>query len=88
MNELPLFDIDIYGSWENFVDFWELMGKPPILFNNKSYTNINLLEVTYLITNIKKLIIKDYEYNNISIDEDRGASTPTEIYELLKNNDN
>ena len=44
MNELPLYDIDIYGSWETFIEFWELMGKPKILFNDNYYDSIMMIE--------------------------------------------
>ena len=72
MNELPLYDIDIYGSWETFIEFWELMGKPPITFNNKKYTDIILIKKDYLINSIKKFVIKDYEINDISLEQDIG----------------
>lgn len=37
MNELPLYDIDIYGSWETFIEFWKLMEKPIIIYKNEKY---------------------------------------------------
>ena len=73
MNELPLYNIDIYGSWETFIEFWELMGQPPIIFNNKKYTDIILIKKEYLIDSIKKLIIKYYEINDIPLEQDSGV---------------
>ena len=52
MQELPLYNIDIYGSWETFIEFWELMGNPPINFNNLLYDDINNLKKDYYIVNI------------------------------------
>lgn len=52
MEELPFYDIDIYGSWDIFIEFWKLMGNPPINFNNLLYNDINDLKKDYYIVNI------------------------------------
>jgi len=53
MNELPLYDIDIYGSWETFIEFWELMEKPIIIYENEKYQNPEEI-IEYQIYYIKK----------------------------------
>lgn len=72
MQELPLFDISIYGSWENFIEFWELMGKPPIKFDKLLYEDINELKKDYCIVNIPIKVNNaggwiDMTHTNISI---------------------
>jgi hypothetical protein len=86
MLELPLYDINIYGSWETFIEFWELMGKPQIKFDNSLYDNINKLKKDYYINKIITLVVKfgdwvDMTQTNISIGDYYLTSlTPTFVF--------
>jgi hypothetical protein len=55
MNELPLYDIDIYGSWETFVEFWELMNEPIIIYKQNKYKTPYDIK-KYYIDNIIRFI--------------------------------